>query len=319
LPALRHQSSSGKLAGLGFVNEGLGYNPVVYDLMFEQAWRNEPVDLDQWLRDYASHRYGRDSENARRAWQALLDTVYNGAHYNRSIMDQAPNVQPTGAPPYEQARLAAAWQALLAAAEELSGVDTFRFDLVNVGRQVLSNHATILHAAMVKAAQEKNGPAFESAAEQFLQLIRDLDELLATRREFLLGRWLEDARRWGTTEAERARCEWNARRVLTLWGATPALNDYARKEWAGMLTGYYLTRWERFAREFGESLRSNKPFNAEDFQSRLTQWTADWANQHETYPAQPQGDSIEVGQKLWAKYRQQLRPVAAYGIHPSRN
>jgi alpha-N-acetylglucosaminidase len=319
LPAIRHQPQAGKLAGLGFVNEGLGYNPVVYDLMFETAWRNEPVDLQKWIRDYALQRYGRDNENARRAWQGLLDTVYNGAYYTRSIIDQAPNVQAAGALPYDQAHLTEAWQALLAAADELGGTDTFRFDLVNVGRQVLSNHARVLHAAMVKAAQDKNGPAFEGAAERFLRLIRDLDELLATRREFLLGRWLEDARRWGATDAERARCEWNARRVLTLWGATPALNDYARKEWSGMLCGYYLKRWERFAREFGTSLRSNKPFDAGEFQNRLTRWSAEWADQHEAYPAQPQGDSVRVAQKLWAKYQQQFRPAVAHRTHPLPN
>jgi alpha-N-acetylglucosaminidase len=319
LAAIRHQPQAGKLAGLGFVNEGLGYNPVVYDLLFEMAWRNAPVDLPQWIREYVRQRYGRANNDALDAWQALLEVVYNGAHYTRSIIDQAPNVRAAGALPYDQARLAEAWQALLAASDELGGVDTFRFDLVNVGRQVLSNHATVLHAALVKAAQEKNAPAFASASEQFLPLIRDLDELLGTRKEFLLGCWLADARRWGTTDAERARCEWNARRVLTLWGATPALNDYARKEWSGMLRGYYLKRWERFAQEFEASLRSNKPFDAGELQGRLTQWTADWANQHEDYPAQPQGDSVQVAQKLWARYRQQLRPAAALLTQTSLN
>ena len=49
-------------------------------------------------------------------------------------------------------------------------------------------------------------------------VIRDLDELLATNDEFLLGKWLEDAKRWGATDSERAKLEWNARRILTLWG-----------------------------------------------------------------------------------------------------
>jgi alpha-N-acetylglucosaminidase len=317
LPALHYDARSGRLAGLGFVNEGLGYNPVVCDLMYEMAWRNEPVDLDQWMRDYAWHRYGRDNENARRAWQILLDTVYNKAYYTRSIIDQAPHVQAAGAPPYDQARLVEAWRALLAAADELGEADTFRFDLVNVARQVLSNHAAVLHGALVKAAQKKDAAAFERAAEPFLQLIRDLDELLATRQEFLLGRWLADARRWGATGAERARCEWNARRVLTLWGATASLNDYARKEWSGMLCGYYLQRWERFVQEFGQSLRGDKPFDAKEFQDRLTRWTAAWANQQETYPAEPQGDSIQVAKKLWAKYGKELGP-AAIDTNPAR-
>jgi len=307
LPALRSQPRSGKLVGLGFVNEGLGYNPVVYDLMFETAWRDGPVDLKQWIGDYAWHRYGRENEKARLAWQILLDVVYDGAHYTRSIVDQGPQVQTAASAPYDNVRLAKAWQALLGAADELGEVDTFRFDLINVARQVLSNHAAVLHSAMVKAAQEKNAQAFDDASGQFLQLIRDMDELLATRKEFLLGCWLEDAKRWGMTDAERARFEWNARRVLTQWGQTAALDDYARKEWSGMLNGYYLKRWELFLRDFGESLRNNTPFDDKAFEAKVRKWTAAWSDQRETYPTQPQGDSIAAAKRLWAKYENQLR------------
>ena len=48
-----------------FVNEGLGYNPVVYDLMFEMAWRDGPLDLNRWIADYAHHRYGRANADAK--------------------------------------------------------------------------------------------------------------------------------------------------------------------------------------------------------------------------------------------------------------
>ena len=307
LPALRYQPRSGQLAGLGFVNEGLGYNPITYDLMFEMAWREGPVDLKQWVGEYVSHRYGRDNENARRAWEILLDTVYNGAHYTRSIVDQAPQARAAALTPYDNVALARAWQMLLAAADELGAVDTFRFDLVNVARQVLSNHAAVLHSAMVKAAQENSAATFNDASLQFMQLIRDMDRLLATRKEFLLGGWIEDARRWGVTDAERARFEWNARRVLTQWGETAALDDYARKEWSGMLNGYYLKRWELFLREFGKSLRGNRSFDDKAFQGRLRKWTAAWSDQREMYLPQPQGDSVAAARSLWARYGEQLR------------
>ena len=61
LPAARRDAGSGQLVGLGFVNEGLDYNPVVQDLMFEMAWRDEPVDFKAWIVDYARHRYGRET------------------------------------------------------------------------------------------------------------------------------------------------------------------------------------------------------------------------------------------------------------------
>ena len=207
-------------------------------------------------------------------------------------------------------KLAGAWEALLAASGDLGETDTFRFDLVNVARQVLSNHAAVLHGVMVQAFQAKDASAFAGASVQFLQLIRDLDQLLATRAEFLLGRWLEDAKRWGTTDPERARCEWNARRVLTMWGQGSSLDDYARKEWSGLLGGYYLSRWESFLHALSESLRTGQPFEEKEFQARQRHWMAEWSDRRELYPTRPQGDSVQVAKALWAKYRKQLDTAA---------
>jgi alpha-N-acetylglucosaminidase len=58
--------------------------------------------------------------------------------------------------PYDDARLAEAWRDLLQAADELGKADTFRFDLVNVARQVLADHASLLHNDMVKAWRAKD-------------------------------------------------------------------------------------------------------------------------------------------------------------------
>ena len=310
LQTIRRQPQSHKLSGLGFVNEGLGYNPVVYDLMFETAWRDRPVDLEQWLADYALGRYGRQNKDAQRAWQILGATVYNGTYRTRSVVDRVPGFREVADVPYDNAQLAEAWQALLAASDKLGTVDAFGFDLVNVARQVLSNYANVLHGALIEASKTKDADAFKKASARFLRLIEDMDELLATRKEFLLGRWLGDARRWGTTEVERARFEWNARRVLTLWGKGPAIDDYARKEWSGMLAGYYLKRWRQYLHEVAKSLGTDKPFDEERFQKRLRQWMIDWSDRKGDYPTGPQGDSIEVAGRLWARYGKQLATQA---------
>jgi hypothetical protein len=134
--------------------------------------------------------------------------------------------------------------------------------------------------------------------------------LLATRGEFLLGRCLEDAKRWGTDDAERARLEWNARRVLTLWGEGPAIDDYARKEWSGMIAGYYRPRWQRLFGELSACLKENRPFDEPGFQIALRPWMAQWSDGRETYPAVPQGDSVAVARRLWDKYAEDFKPNA---------
>ncbi len=308
LPAAREHPGGGRLVGLGFVNEGLGYNPVVQDLMFEMAWRDEPPNLESWITDYARHRYGRANADAAKAWRKLLSAVYRAPSSSRSIITRMPALGGQGFPTYAVAQLAEGWESLLAASDELAGVDTYRYDLVNVARQVLSNHAGTLHRKVVKAWQAKDASSLEQASQQLLQLMRELDELLATRREFLLGRWLEDAKRWGTSDAERAKFEWNARRVLTLWGDGPAIDDYARKEWSGMIDGYYRPRWEQWLAGLAQCLDQGKPWDDKAFAEQLRPWMAQWSDRRETYPDEPCGDSVATAKKLWEKYAGQFQP-----------
>lgn len=306
----RRHPESGKLIGLGFVNEGLGYNPIVYDLMYEMAWRDEAVDLTRWVTEYADYRYGRRDPAARTAWKMLKETCYTAPNRSRSIIARTPSLQTAGGAAYDTVRLARAWRKLLDAQDRLAGVDTYQFDLVNVARQVLVNHAPVLHQAMVDAYRTGDPEQFRESAGEFLQLMRDLDELLATRPEFLLGRWLEDAKRWGNTDAEKARFEWNARRVLTLWGEGPAIDDYARKQWSGMIRGYYLPRWQQFVDALEESLESGSDFDEKAFGSNLRNWMEDWSHRHTEYPTQPRGKSVAVALELWQKYGDAFKPDA---------
>lgn len=199
--AVRDNPQAGRLAGLGLAPEGLCNNPILFEMMFETAWRSKAVDLSEWVSGFARRRYGSQNARAQDAWQHLYRSVYGGGG-SGSLLE--------------------AWRGLLDAADELRDVDPYRFDLVHVARQVLS-------------ARRDRSKGLDRE-----QITRDMDRLLGTRKEFLLGRWLEEARRWGDTDEERARMEWNARRVITMWGATTRLDNYARKEWSGLLAGYYI-------------------------------------------------------------------------------
>ena len=308
IPAARTDPDSGQLVGLGFVNEGLGYNPVVFDLMYEMAWRNEPVKLDEWIADYVFHRYGQPNRSATAAWQQLLAAVYRTPASGRSMISQLPTIKSGNAAAHDQGQLVTAWHALLQASAQLGDVDTFRYDLVNVNRQVLANHAAVLHQKIVRASEAQNAEALKESSQRFLQLIHDLDQLLATRREFLLGRCLEDAKSWGTSDAERARLQWNARRVLTLWGQGPAIDDYARKQWSGMLDGYYGPRWKRYLAAVIQAVERRESLDNEAFAADLRQWMGQWSDGRETYPNRPHGDSVTVSKTLWKKYGDALTP-----------
>jgi hypothetical protein len=105
--------------------------------------------------------------------------------------------------------------------------------------------------------------------------------------------------------------EWNARRVLTVWGDQTQIRDYSRRQWSGMLTGFYLPRWEKFFTAANAALASGGNFDAATFDRELQDWERRWADRHETYPTRSRGDSLKVSQRLWEKYHPALARLFA--------
>ncbi|MBU2903604.1 alpha-N-acetylglucosaminidase [Arenibacter algicola] len=305
---VRQNPANVNLKGLGFVNEGLGYNPIVQDLMFEMAWSEEGIDLKDWVGRYAEYRYGGPNLDIARAWNTLKETVYSApmdGYASLSMITNMPTLKKAqNVMPYSNKRLASAWEDLLKASDEFGDVDTYKYDVVNIARQVLSNHAAVLHGEMASAYDEGNLKDFEATSQDFIQLALDLDELLGTREEFLLGKNLEDAKRWGVTPEEKSTLEWNARRMITLWGPTTRLNDYALKEWSGLISSYYKVRWKKFIDEIQKELQNGKSYNESEFKNNLIEWMDDWSDAKDIYPHEPKGESVAIAKKLWAKYGQ---------------
>ncbi len=292
----------GRLSGVGMVNEGIDYNPVVFDLLFETAWRENPVDLDDWVREYAHHRYGADLPEARIAWRALFRSAYQGNEHSTSNVARRPSLDPIGGAAYDVDETARAWRELLACSNRLRDVDTYRFDVVNVGRQALVNLAPRLHAEAARAFRAGDEGALLTAARRYESLLRDIDRLLSTRKEFLLGRDLENAKRWATAPDERALLEWNARNVITLWGGGRNLNDYACKEWGGLVGGLHVGRWRILVEHMRRALRENRAFDAAACETAIWEFERDWTHGSEAHPSSPRGDSVRVALELLETY-----------------
>ncbi|MGO9087229.1 MAG: alpha-N-acetylglucosaminidase [Terriglobales bacterium] len=285
------------LVGIGALMEGVNNNPVVYDLLFEMAWRDVPVDVQQWLREYVKYRYGQTTPELESAWQLLAETVYSANNGQQSIFCARPSLQVKGVSTwgttriaYDPAKLEEAARKFLAAGGQLSGNDAYQVDAVDIVRQVLDNRGLTLYRQMVSQYEAGDGPSFQRTANAFLQLIRDQDTLLATRKEFLLGNWLAAARAMGHTEAERTLCEKNARMQITYWGPDdPAADarDYASKEWSGLLQDYYLPRWAMFVRELEARLDAKPATDIHYFE-----FEKDWTERRNEYAVAPAGDPV---------------------------
>jgi alpha-N-acetylglucosaminidase len=335
-PSLLGKAEGGHLAGIGMFPEAIEHNPLLYDLAAGLAWEHTPPDLPGWVNRYVVARYGRDVPAARSAWARLLASVYSQTNTEPSL--ESPLLARPGLTvthvcawgdftrEYDVREVWTAWGELLDAAGQLGGLETFRYDLVDVARQALVDLSLPLQREVTAAYQSGDAIRFAAAKARFLELGTDLDALLGTRRDFLLGRWLADARRWGTTPAEADLCERNARQLITIWGpARPKayLFDYSNRQWSGLIRGFYLERWRKFfawldtqppGYRDDKILRSNdRPANdANDFYRGLAQWESAWCEAHETYPAAPAGDAVALARALQAKWAPVMQANAAH-------
>ena len=293
------------MKGIGGIMEGINNNPVVYDLLFEMAWHNEAVNVRQWLHSYAEYRYGKTTPEIDRAWQLLLETVYSTAARGESIFCARPSLQVEGVSTwghtrigYNAAKLEEAAREFLQPAKELKGVDAFQADAVNLVRQILANRGLNVYRQMVSAYEANDKARFNQAADTFRMLIRKQDTLVGTRREFLLGNWLAEAKGMAATEEEKILLEKNARMQITYWGPNdPAAvaNDYAFKEWSGLLQDFYLTRWDMFIRDLNSRLDGTTPREPNYFA-----FGENWTKQRNEYPAAPSGDPVATALRVFS-------------------
>ena len=322
------------ICGSGLFMEAIEQNPMYYDLAFEMPLHADSIDIVQWLGHYADRRYGACSESARQALLCLLEGPYapgtNGTERSSIIAARpALDVKKSGPNaglgiPYPPMLLIRAEGLLLADADRLGASDAYRFDVVDVQRQLMSNLGQAIHKQAASAFRRKDRQAFEKHSQRFLQLLADADELLRTRPEYSYDRWLTSARSWGKDKAEKDQMERDATSLVTIWGADgdPLIFDYSWREWSGLIEGYYLPRWRMFydmltthldngtdySEEGLELTHGREAFRANDFYNRL----ADWELRYVDTPGKArvpivQGDAIDVARRLYAKYSAMAR------------
>ena len=308
--------ASKNMSGIGLTMEGIEQNPFVYAMMLENVWRDQPIDKSEFLRTYLIQRYGSFDETAFAAWQTLMASVYENTVNNggqESIITGRPNfkVNPGGTTNtkshYVKGDLVKAWQQLVSCAEKFSESDGFRYDLVDVTRQVLADYASMLQQTAALMYKTRDEAGFKDAAEAFLELIDDMDKLLGTREEFLLGKWLRDARNVGHTQQEKDLYEHNARNQITLWGNKDCrIRDYACKQWNGMMSGFYRPRWERFFDTVSAAMQQDVEYDEDAFVEASKDWEWEWTFGHEEYPTEPVGSEIEECLRIWEKYHREI-------------
>ncbi|HTI58416.1 alpha-N-acetylglucosaminidase [Mucilaginibacter sp.] len=307
-----HDPESKSMTGIGVTPEGIEQNPALFELMLENVWRDTPIDADAWIKDYARRRYGESNRSAERAWHILLNTVYSSGLTEggpESIIVARPTLKKAvdrvlTKLDYDPGQLFEAWDLMVNASDSLKRSDGFQYDLVDITRQVLANYASPLQQKMAAAYNDRDKELSKKYSAAFLELMDDMDDLLSTRRDFLLGKWINEARANGITDQEKNLYEFNARDIVTLWGDKESgLSEYSNRQWAGLIKGYYKQRWALFFKQMDKALATGVSFNPKEFDKQVKDWEWKWVNTHDNaYPGEIKGDAVEKSKQLFEKY-----------------
>ncbi|HVT86828.1 MAG TPA: alpha-N-acetylglucosaminidase [Chitinophagaceae bacterium] len=311
-----NSSEKGNFSGIGMAMEYFGNDPVVQEFVMSMVWEKEIPDVNQWLDNYVINRYGKKNEFALKAWQEILSTCYNSNKQTGTFLCERPGFynpklayRTSPIPDYDPKILGDALDNLLKCSDEFKNLDTYQFDVVNLTRQFISPLAYYWILDLQDAYQKKDLNQFLKVKVLFINLIKDFDVLLATRKEYLLGRWVESAKKWGETKEEKDLYEFNARNLITLWGEKCTegqyddLNNYAYKQWAGMFTNYHLVRWNKFFEEVETALRKKENWDRNSFLESSCAWEKNWShNNKNTFYTKPVGNPVEVSKRIFKKY-----------------
>jgi len=300
--------ASGKMSGVGLAMEGIGTNPIVYDLITDMVWRPERPQLAEWIRGYVFRRYGSAPSSVLAAWRLLGESAYGklpvqqGA--SESIICARPHLEilnvSTWGPrevPYDILKVREAAKLLYEAYAECGSHEGYLYDLVDVTRQALADLTREQYQMLVRRIHEGNRAAFAIEAESFMRMIRVQDKLLRTRKEFMLGPWLESAKALGRSAEEQRLFEYNARTLITLWGperSSHVLRDYSHREWSGLIEDFYLPRWEMFLHSWSKALEEGGEPEPIDWYA----WEHAWTLQTKGYPAAPSGSIPAIVEEI---------------------
>lgn len=310
------KNGGNNMKGVGSTTEGFGVNPIMYEYVFDKAWSNGSVDVNDWVRSWSARRFGRDNDTVNRAWNILLKTAYSGAAgLGRATLT---NARPalTGHNSwttnpiinYDNKDLLKAWKLLCMPKDKAAPV--YYYDVVNVGRQVLGNYFSVLRDRFTASYEKKDLKSVEKNGNEMLGLLNDMDTLLATNENFLLGAWIESARKMGVTNEEKNYYEQDARKIITVWGEPGRhLTDYANRSLAGLTKSYYEGRWKLFINEVEHDLQNNAAFSDSTFGRKLTSFEDKWSHSHDHYPSKPAGDCMQISRMLVNKYEKQIEQV----------
>lgn len=284
-------NNSPNLVGMGNAPESQEGNEIVYDLMLDQAWSTSVVDTKKYFHNWVTSRYsdgraqrGSVPKKLYEAWEILRTTAYDNTNLTawalvpKSIIGQSPSIDAKQQLLYDPADMVKVWKLMMESA--LFADPVFRYDIVDITRQVLANaFVTTLPDLESKYKSGASASEFMPIGNKLLHILQAMDAVLMTNKNFRLSTWTSSARAWSKNGKNADYYEYNARDQVTLWspGADASLNDYAQKMWGGLVSGYYYPRWRTFM-EYLKDTPADK-YDKDELRKKLFPEEQKWAKE----------------------------------------
>ena len=204
--ALKNGGSN--LKGVGSTLEGIDLNQFMYEFVLDKAWNGGQTDKE-WFFKLADRRIGKISPEARKAWEILANKVYvQPAQVGQGTLTNArPCLKGNGhwttkpTIEYQPKDLVEAWRLLLSVKD--CQRDSYEFDLVNIGRQVLGNYFNVVRDEFTLAYEAGDIPMMKKRGNKMREILTDLDKLVSCHPTFSLHKWITDARDMGHDAASK--------------------------------------------------------------------------------------------------------------------
>ena len=176
--ALKNGGSN--LKGVGSTLEGIDLNQFMYEFVLDKAWNSGQTDKE-WFLKLADRRTGKVSPEARKAWEILAEKVYiQPAQVGQGTLTNArPCLKGNGhwttkpTIEYQPKDLVEAWRLLLLVKD--CQRDSYEFDLVNIGRQVLGNYFNVVRDEFTLAYEAGDIMMMKNRGDKMREILADLD------------------------------------------------------------------------------------------------------------------------------------------------
>ena len=334
--------------GTGFTPEGIDQNPIYYEFMLGQNFRPKPVeDIPSYcsIRSHKRYRLNEVVPSVDQAWKLLCTSAYTqdlSVHDNTGVPHlpgsssqfQADRSTPTPKLCMEFQ----AWKLLIDFGTSLARDNTeestkepFRYDLITLGQELLSQLSTPMSMNFSDALKEDdlNVEKLTTFGNLYIELLSDIDALLSADPASMLGPWLEMAKAFGkNSDADDCVAdgypsvigcthfyEWNARVQLTTWNPTNSTtnkipdgpNDYAGKHWSGLVKDYYGERASLLLKQALMHANDKKPFTKDDMNLVKARHAYEWTTSTNEYPTESVVDYLDISKKIFSKYEKYFK------------